>query len=88
MITTLYKEAVNMKLGIDWSHEPPVDFGKLLESALIPESEYDPAKHGENLPVVNSIAEFYELFPEHLELNMAILRSSEICPECEEAGTT
>ena len=63
-----------MKPGIDWSFKPPVDTQKLLEAAIVPESQYDPEKHGEITLFVNSVDEFFELFPEHIEPNMVILR--------------
>jgi hypothetical protein len=62
------------KRKIEWSDTPPVDIKTLLNTCVIKESEYDPEKHGEITVTVNSIEEFFELFPEHIELNMAILK--------------
>ena len=70
------KQANTMKPGIDWSFNPPMDTKKILNAALIREEDYDPSKHGEITFTVNSVEEFFELFPDHLEPNMAILKAN------------
>jgi len=67
-----------MKKGIDWVLNDPdkeVNLDLLIGSALINEADYDPLIHGEGLIKVSSVSELMELFPDHLEPNMAILRS-------------